>query len=885
MRLRDGSPGTVYLKDYRPSDFMITRTELYFDLHDESVVVSSRLHLQRSHSSQRDAPLRLHGEELELVNLALDGTQLHEGDYWFEGDVLVVERLPDECVLDCTTQIKPQENTSLSGLYRSRGLYCTQCEAEGFRRITYYLDRPDVMSVFCVTVEADSDSYPVLLSNGNPGETEVLDGGRHRVVWNDPHPKPSYLFALVAGDLRCVQDTFTTAGGRAVILNIHVEEKDLDKCEHAMRSLQEAMRWDEVAYGCEYDLDVFNIVAVDDFNMGAMENKGLNIFNTACVLCNPEITTDLGFQRVEAIVAHEYFHNWSGNRVTCRDWFQLSLKEGFTVFRDGQFSSDMGSSTVKRVADANLMRTAQFAEDAGPMSHPIRPESFMEINNFYTLTVYEKGAEVVRMIHTLLGAERFRAGSDLYFQRYDGQAATCENFIGAMEEGGGIDLAQFRNWYSQAGTPEVTVSDAFDEQTGCYTLTVEQSCPATPGQREKAPFVIPLAMGLLGEQGNLPLRLQGAVDEKDAPCHRVLVVDQPKQSYVFEGIKRRQVPSLLRGFSAPVRLHYNYSQDDLCALMRRDGDGFARWDAAQALSIDTIVRAEQAMLAGHSPTVDDCVADAWRYLLDDPALDPAMVAEMMHLPAEDYLAELASQAAGANVDAIHQAREAVQKVLGERLQTSFRLAYDRLEIKQSYAPDASQIARRSLRNTCLSYLVSSDRKNMQLATLQYQVAGNMTDRLAALKSAAFYGEDGLRDTMLDDFYENWREESLVVNQWLQVQAMIPDDRALARVQRLMSHEAFDLRNPNKVRALVGAFTTLNPVNFHRVDASGYRLLADIVLQLNTVNPQIAARLLTPLTRWRNYAGRQDLMRSELERLAAAKTLSPDVYEVVTKSLE
>ena len=882
--MRDANPGTVYLKDYRPSDFTITRTELYFDLRDESVLVSSRLHLKRSRSAQRDAPLRLDGEELELVSLALDGTQLHRGDYRCEGDALVVEHLPNECVLDCTTRIKPQENTSLSGLYRSRGLYCTQCEAEGFRRITYYLDRPDVMSVFRVTVEADSDSYPVLLSNGNPGEAEVLDGGRHRVVWNDPHPKPSYLFALVAGDLRCVQDSFTTAGGRAVTLNIHVEEKDLDKCEHAMGSLKDAMRWDEVAYGCEYDLDVFNIVAVDDFNMGAMENKGLNIFNTACVLCNPEITTDAGFQRVEAIVAHEYFHNWSGNRVTCRDWFQLSLKEGFTVFRDGQFSSDMGSPTVKRIADANLMRTAQFAEDAGPMSHPIRPESFMEINNFYTLTVYEKGAEVVRMIHTLLGAERFRSGSDLYFRRHDGEAATCEDFICAMEEGGGIDLAQFRNWYSQAGTPEITVSDAFDEQTGCYTLTVEQSCPATPGRQEKAPFVIPLAMGLLGEQGNLPLRLQGASDEEDAPCHRVLVVDQPKQSYVFEGIKRRPVPSLLRGFSAPVRLHYNYSQDDLCALMRGDGDGFARWDAAQALSIDTIVRAEQAVAVGRVPTVDDCVADAWRYLLDDPVLDPAMVAEMMQLPAEDYLAELASQAAGANVDTIHQAREAVQKVLGECLEASLKSAYDRLEIKQPYAPDASQIARRSLRNTCLSYLVSGDRKNMQLATLQYQQAGNMTDRLAALKNVAFYGEDELRDTMLDDFYETWREEALVVNQWLQVQAMIPDDRALGRVQRLMSHEAFDLQNPNKVRALVGAFTTLNPVNFHRADAMGYRLLADIVLELNTLNPQIAARLLTPLTRWRNYAGRQDLMRLELERLAAAKALSPDVYEVVTKSL-
>jgi aminopeptidase N len=653
-----------------------------------------------------------------------------------------------------------------------------------------------------------------------------------------------------------------------------------------MRCLKRAMRWDEEVYGREYDLDVFNIVAVDDFNMGAMENKGLNIFNTSCVLCNPEVTTDLGFQRVEAIIAHEYFHNWSGNRVTCRDWFQLSLKEGFTVFRDGQFSADMGSPVVKRIEDATLLRTAQFAEDAGPMAHPVRPESFMEINNFYTLTVYEKGAEVVRMIHTLLGAEAFRGGTDLYFLRHDGQAVTCEDFVRAMEDASGADLSRFRNWYSQAGTPRLEVSDAYDESARRYTLTVTQSCPPTPGQPEKEPFVIPLAMGLLGESGNLALHRSDEPEQRDAGAtHTVLTVDQRRQEFVFEDIPCRPVPSLLRGFSAPVRLHYDYSVVDLCALMSRDDDGFVRWDAAQTLSTRVIVEVGQQLQSGSRPAVEARLIGAWGELLRDHALDPAMVAEMLRLPSEDYLAELASQDGGADVDAIHRARDTVRAALGEALQDELLARYHGLATEEPYAPDAGQIAARSLRNACLDYLVSADRVHLELAAGQYRVATNMTDRLAALKEIAFYGGDELREGVLAEFYEDWRHEVLVVNQWFQVQAAIPDDTALPRLDKLMQHADFNLHNPNKVRALVGTFANQNPVNFHRRDGAGYRLLCDTVIRLNELNPQIAARLLTPLTRWRNYTGRSGLMRTELERLAAQPGLSRDVYEVVTKSLQ
>lgn len=882
--MRDANPGTIYLKDYRAPDYLINRTELHFDLREEETIVTSRLYLLRSAAGE--VPLELHGQGLELLELSIDRQLLTTDEYQLTPDSLVIHQLPEQCVLTCKTRLKPQDNTSLEGLYKSHAMFCTQCEAEGFRKITYYLDRPDVMSVFTVTIEADASRYPVLLSNGNLLESKILDSGRQQVLWHDPFPKPAYLFALVAGDLVHIEDSFQTCSGRDVTLRIYVEGKDKDKCDHAMDSLKRSMRWDEEVFGREYDLDIFNIVAVDDFNMGAMENKSLNIFNTSCVLCDPDTTTDQGYQRVEAIVAHEYFHNWSGNRVTCRDWFQLSLKEGFTVFRDAEFSSDMGSRTVKRVEDVTVLRTAQFAEDAGPMAHPVRPESFIEINNFYTLTVYEKGAEVVRMIHTLLGPEAFRSGSDLYFERHDGQAVTCEDFVRAMEDASGVDLGQFRNWYSQAGTPRLTVRDSYDADSQTYTLEVQQSCPATPGQEHKEPFVIPLSMGLLGDAGNLPLKLQGVAADPETSdnTHTVLILDKPSQRFVFEEVAERPVPSLLRGFSAPVRLDYDFSREDLCQLMSRDDDGFVRWDSAQTLAIQVIVEVQQQIAVGQPAVIDPLLVQACTQLLEDRSLDPAMVADMLVLPSENYLTELAGES-GADVDAIHGARVAVQQAIGRGCAESLLARYHDLGGSAAYEPSGEQIAARSLRNTCLAFLASADSSQLQLAAEQLASASNITDRLAALRVLAFYGQQQDWEVPLADFYRDWGHETLVANQWLAVQAAMPDAGAITRVRALLQHSNFDLRNPNKVRSLIGTFAGQNMVNFHRADGEGYRLLTEIVSELNSLNPQIAARLLAPLTKWRKYTGRQELMKAELEKLATMPSLSPDVFEVVTKSLQ
>ncbi|MEM9256880.1 MAG: aminopeptidase N [Pseudomonadota bacterium] len=885
--MRDANPKTIYLKDYEPPAFLIDRTELHVELYEDHALVSSRLSLRRNPDYLGRPPLVLDGQELELVSVAVDDRTLSADEYSLNAQGLELLSPPEHFELACVTRIRPQDNTSLEGLYKSRTMFCTQCEAEGFRKITYYLDRPDVMSVFTVTVDAQRSRYPVLLSNGNLVGEEQLEGDWHRASWHDPFPKPAYLFALVAGDLSFIEDGFTTASGRGVCLRIYVEPKDLDKCDHAMQSLQQAMRWDEEVYWREYDLDIFNIVAVDDFNMGAMENKSLNIFNTSCVLCSPDITTDMGFQRVQAIVAHEYFHNWSGNRVTCRDWFQLSLKEGFTVFRDSEFSADMGSRTVKRVEDVTLLRTAQFAEDGGPMAHPVRPDSYMEINNFYTLTVYEKGAEVVRMIHTLLGAEAFRRGSDLYFDRHDGQAVTCEDFVRAMEDASGVDLTQFRTWYSQAGTPVLSVRDEYDEDRGLYTLHVTQSCPPTPGQPDKAPFVIPLAMGLVGDAGNLRLCEQGQEPDGESAdnTHAVLTIDKVAQQFVFEGVPERPVPALLRSFSAPVRLEYDYSLEDYCALMGRDADGFVRWDSAQALATKVLQSLQDQTVAKGTVEIDPILTRAFAGLLDDASLDSAMVAEMLALPSENYLAELASQQSGADVAAIHCSRETLRRHIGVQLGPLLLDRYHELATDEPYQPDAGQIAARSLRNVCLDYLTSATAEQLPLALDQFRTARNMTDRLAALRAIAWYGNDAQRERALADFYGTWQEEALVVNQWLQIQAGIPDGAAVERVRSLMQHPAFELRNPNKVRALIGGFSAQNPTGFHRADGSGYRLLVDVVLELNSRNPQIASRLLGPLTKWRNYRGGDIMMRAELERLAAVPELSPDVYEVVTKSLQ
>ncbi len=877
--MRDAAPQTIYLDDYKVSPFLIEKTDLVFDLGEDSTRVTASLKIARNPGSdQQDGTLVLHGSEgLDLQSVHIDGQLISKDDYSRGPDSLTINNLPDSCVMITEVLIKPQLNTTMMGLYRSRTMYCTQCEAEGFRDITYYLDRPDVMSEFTTKVIADKNTYPVLLSNGNPTERGDLDGGKHFVTWHDPFKKPAYLFALVAGTLSVVEDSFTTVSGRDIKLQIFVEEKDLDKSAHAMLSLKNSMRWDEQTYGREYDLDIFMIVAVDDFNMGAMENKGLNIFNTSAVLANPKTTTDAAFQRVEAIVAHEYFHNWSGNRVTCRDWFQLSLKEGFTVYRDSQFSADMNSATVKRIEDASYLRTHQFAEDGGPMSHPVQPDSYMEINNFYTLTVYEKGSEVVGMIRTLLGPATFRKGSDLYFDRHDGQAVTIEEFVCAMEDASGRDLTQFRRWYKQSGTPILKVSSTHNAEAQTLTLDFEQSCPETPGQREKQPFVIPVKLGLVGADGT------DLVLNSDGQTEIVYELTEANQTLVINGIDQAAVPSLLRGLSAPVKLDYSYSADQLAHLMANDSDGFNRWDASQTLCLGVLKQLTEDSLHGRPLALDSQLIDAYGALLADESLDPAMVALMLQLPSEALLHE---EAETIHAAAIHDARSFVRTALAGSLADQFMMIYQRHNTQPSYAPDAQQIGRRSLKNAALNYLMLAGDAGIELAWQQFKAADNMTDKAAALSAlvncprAVSYSEQAL-----SDFEVEYRDEALVMNLWLQIQAINSQAGGLERVRGLMNHSAFTMSNPNKLRSLIGAFCSANLVNFHSPDGSGYEFLQQQVVALNNQNPQVAARLVTPLTRWKQFAEpNAGLMRRALQTIADEPGLVKDVLEIATKSL-
>jgi len=887
--MRDAQPTATYLKDYRPPAFLIETTELGFELGEEVTRVISRLRINRNpaYGSERP-PLVLDGQQLALKRVVIDGVTLQPAQYIVDADSLTIANVPDTFEFECETEILPQQNTSLEGLYKSRTMFCTQCEAEGFRKITYYVDRPDVMSVFTTTIVADASRYPVLLSNGNLVGNSVDADGRTRVVWNDPFKKPCYLFALVAGDLRHIEDHFTTQSGRDVTLRIYVEEKDLDKCDHAMLSLKHSMRWDEEVYGREYDLDIFMIVAVDDFNMGAMENKGLNIFNTSCVLANIATTTDTGFQRVEAVVAHEYFHNWSGNRVTCRDWFQLSLKEGFTVYRDAEFSADMNSRAVKRIEQVTLLRTSQFAEDAGPMAHPVRPDSFIEISNFYTLTVYEKGSEVVRMLANLLGPELFRKGTDLYFERHDGQAVTCDDFVRAMEEVSGRDLAQFKNWYSQAGTPVLAIVGKYDADAATFTLDVKQSCPPTPGQSAKKPFHIPLKLALLGDAGALRLQLKGEPVNAESEDNTEIVLDitQPQQSFVFENLPEAPVPSLLRGFSAPVRLQYPYTRDELYFLVRNDSDGFSRWDAGQQLAVQSLQEMMSAYRAGNTMQIDARIIEAFRTLLADETLDAAMVSQLLTLPSEAYLAEIAEMV---DIEAIHVAREAARAQIAQSLPAELNSAYQRCAQFDGESTAANAIAARSLKNACLAYLMLiDDAQTLSICEQQWQGAKNMTDSiaaLAALVNCPFERAQPLRSAALEQFYTRWKHESLVVNQWFQLQATCKLPGTLEQVKKLMQHEAFDFKNPNKLRAVIAAFCGMNAINFHVADGEGYRFLTDQIVKLNASNPQMASRLLNPLTKWKKYPPEvQTRMREALQRVMAQQNLSKDVFEVVSKSL-
>ncbi|WP_328716472.1 aminopeptidase N [Halomonas elongata] len=872
-------PQAIHLSDYRPPAYRVTHTELTFELDPSATRVKARLHLERHPEREAGEALELDGEQLTLKSIAIDGQALGEDEYRLTEQGLRIENVPASFSLDTEVEISPEENTALEGLYRSGGMFCTQCEAEGFRRITFYPDRPDVMATFSTTVVGDAASLPVLLSNGNPVERGELPNGRHFVTWEDPHPKPCYLFALVAGDLKQVEDRFTTMSGRDVTLQIWVEEENLGKTDHAMASLKRAMRWDEETYGREYDLDLFMIVAVNDFNMGAMENKGLNIFNSAAVLTHPDTATDAAFQRVEGIVAHEYFHNWSGNRVTCRDWFQLSLKEGFTVFRDQSFSADVNSAPVKRIEDVSFFRTAQFAEDAGPTAHPVRPDHYIEIGNFYTLTIYEKGAEIVRMLRNLVGWEAFRRGSDLYFSRFDGQAVTIEDFVACMAEASGQDLDQFMLWYSQAGTPEIDAHGEYDYARAEYRLILRQRTPATPGQPDKQALHIPVRLGLVGTKSgrDLALTLDGESLGRDAVIH----LREEEQEFVFTDLAEAPVPSLARGFSAPVKLNFPYSREDLAFLLANDSDGFNRWDAGQRLALLALDDLIAAHRNGVEKVMDNRVVDAFRTLLTSDTDDKAVLAEMLTLPSEAYIAE---QQPLVDVDAIHAARQFVKQSLARSLRDEFLAVYQANRDDSPYAPEPDQIAARSLKNVALSYLMSiEDEEGVALAQRQFEAEHNMTDVRHALTLLTHSSRDDLADPALKAFGQKWAHDPLVMDQWFSIQVSRPQEDALERVKFLMDHPAFSLTNPNKVRALIGAFAQ-NRVNFHRLDGEGYKLLADVVIKLNRLNPEIAARLITPLTRWARYdETRQELMKAELERIRA-EDLSPNVYEVVEKAL-
>jgi aminopeptidase N len=879
--MHDSLHPTIHQKDYTPPDYLIETVELSFDLEPEKTRVVSKLTVRANHDrTQGSRPLVLDGEELKLVSIKLNGEEIPPSRLQMSEERLTISGPPESFVLEVTTEINPQANTALSGLYASGPMLCTQCEAEGFRRITYFLDRPDVMAVYTVTLRADKDSCPVLLSNGNRTAQGDLPDGRHFATWHDPFKKPSYLFALVAGDLVHSADRFTTSSGRQVNLEVYVEEKNREKCEHALRSLERAMRWDEEEFGREYDLDTYMIVAVDDFNMGAMENKGLNIFNSRYVLASPESATDDDYQAIEEVIGHEYFHNWTGNRITCRDWFQLSLKEGLTIFRDQEFSADMQSRPVKRIADVKSLRSAQFAEDSSPLAHPVRPESYVEINNFYSMTVYHKGGEVIRMLHTLLGKAGFRAGMDLYFERHDGQAVRVDEFVQAMADAGGRDLSQFMRWYDQAGTPVLNVTDSYDEKARSYTLTVTQSCPATPGQPVKEPFHLPLLMGLLGRDGReFPLRLAG--EAAASGTTRLLELRQASESFSFVEVPERPVPSLLRNFSAPVKLEYPYSDADLILLMAHDSDPFQRWEAGQIQAVQLISGLVADCQAGRPLKVSDPFVAAFGALLADASQDRAFLADALTLPTESYLAE---QMAVIDPVAIHQAREFVRATLGERLREGFLAARAACAPRAPYRPDDGLAGCRKLNNLCLSYLMTSgNREAIALSMAQLQSADNMTDSLGALASLANCDCPERRQA-LDAFYTKWRGDRGVIDKWFTLQATSRLPGALSEVKALLRHPDFDIRNPNRARSLVVAFSQANPVRFHEASGAGYHFLTEQILRLNSINPQIAARLLTPFSRWRRYdPARQELMKKELARILDEPGLARDVYELAEKS--
>ena len=870
----------IRLKDYRPPDWLVETVQLDVSLHPTRSKVRATLKLKPNPETPA-APLVLDGDGLSLQSLRIDGGTPAPDSYLVTPDQLTIPQPPNgPFTLEIETLVDPSANSQLSGLYRSSGTYCTQCEAEGFRRITYFPDRPDVMAVYTTRIEADQKEAPVLLANGNLTASGALPAGRHFAVWHDPHPKPCYLFALVGGDLACVEDRFRTMSGRDVTLRIYVEPGKQDRCGYAMDSLKRSMRWDEEKFGREYDLDIFMIVAVSDFNMGAMENKGLNVFNDKYVLASGATATDADFAHIEAVIAHEYFHNWTGNRITCRDWFQLCLKEGLTVFRDQEFSSDMRSRPVKRITDVRGLRAAQFVEDAGPLAHPVRPETYKEINNFYTSTVYEKGAEVVRMVQTLIGLEKFRAGMDLYFARHDGEAATVEQFIQCFAEASGRDMAQFMRWYSQAGTPQVTIAGRFDTAAKTYTIECKQSIPPTPGQPDKAPMMIPLALGLVGKDGgDLPLLPAAGGNVTDG----VLVLDAPAQSFTFAGIAERPVLSINRGFSAPIKLDTDLTGDDLAFLAAHDSDPFNRWQALQTISMRLLIDNVAALRAGKAPRSDDRLMVALAAIIEDARLEPAFVALVLVPPGEGDVAREIGR--DVDPDAIFQARAALRAGIGGRLGPALSAIYERMTVPGGYSPDAKSAGRRALRNVSLDLVAATAAPEaIARAARQYRAADNMTDRMAALATLALHDVPERKEA-LADFYQRYAADALVIDKWFSLQAMIPQRDTLDSVRALTGHPAFSFANPNRVRALIGAFAQGNPTQFNRADGLGYDFVADSVLVLDAKNPQVSARLATAFRSWRTMeAGRRGKAEAALQRIKGSAGLSRDLADIVERAL-
>ncbi|PLR40299.1 aminopeptidase N [Chimaeribacter coloradensis] len=866
-------PQAKYRHDYRAPDYTITDIDLNFELDADTTTVTAISQVKRLGAV--GAPLVLNGEDLTLLSVTVDGQPWPH--YHQQTHTLVLDQLPDAFSLTIVNQISPAKNSALNGLYLSGEALCTQCEAEGFRHITYYLDRPDVLARFTTRIVADKARYPFLLSNGNRLEQGDLGDGRHWSRWEDPFPKPCYLFALVAGDFDVLRDSFTTRSGREVALELYVDRGNLDRADWAMTSLKQSMKWDETRFGLEYDLDIYMIVAVDFFNMGAMENKGLNVFNSKYVLAKAETATDTDYLNIERVIGHEYFHNWTGNRVTCRDWFQLSLKEGLTVFRDQEFSADLGSRPVNRIANVRLMRSAQFAEDASPMAHPIRPDKVIEMNNFYTLTVYEKGAEVIRMMHTLLGEAQFQAGMQLYFERHDGSAATCDDFVQAMEDASNVDLSLFRRWYSQSGTPVLTVRDEFSTELQQYRLHVSQTTPPTADKQEKLPLHIPLDIELYDQDGNvIPLVRDGN------PVHSVLNVTEAEQTFVFDGITLPPVPSLLRHFSAPVKLDYPYSDQQLTFLMQHATDPFSRWDAAQSL-LALYIRLNVARHQQKQPlSLPLHVADAFRGILLDETLEPALIAQILSLPSENEMAELFTTI---DPEAIHAVHSAIVGCLATEMADEWLAVYYANQTPE-YRVEHADIGKRSLRNLCLSYLAFGDPAHADaMVAKQYHAADNMTDALAAL-SAAVAAQLPCCTALLTAFDERWHQDGLVMDKWFILQATSPAENVLEKVRSLLNHRSFSLGNPNRVRSLIGAFASGNPSAFHAADGSGYRFLVEILTDLNTRNPQVASRLVEPLIRLQRYdESRQAQMRAALEQLKSLPNLSGDLYEKISKALD